>query len=86
MRKGSLTSNLFAIDRQNQAFYAKIAEKGNLHEKLFCIDLRASGKVEPEEKKICIDTEGMVKSGRRLFDSGESGTVERENLHRPLGD
>ena len=61
--KGSLTNNLFSIDRQNQAFGEKIAEKGNRQEHLFCIDPRADRKVESEEKKICMDPEGVIKIG-----------------------
>lgn len=60
VRKGSLACDLFYIDRQNQAFYAKNAKKGNLQEILFCIDRRVGGKVELVEEKICIDTEAWI--------------------------
>lgn len=60
--KGSLTSNLFSIDPQNQVFYEKTAEKGNLYEDFFCIDPRGDGKGEPEKEKVSIDRRGSVKS------------------------
>ena len=59
--KGSLASDFFSIDRQNQAFCEKTAEKGNLQEELFCIDRQTGGKVEPKEKKIWLDTEEWFK-------------------------